>query len=463
MTPYFSAYEWLFSLVTDPAGERFFRPKTAELRQQEMHQQIERTGRFLHFIGRPEQKFPAVHITGTSGKGSVTLITAALLQACGQPVGHHTSPYLQLPLEKLVLNGRWISPTAFAQLIHQFRAHYEQWLAAGFEPLRYGEAWVVLTFLWFAQQKGAWGVIEAGMGGRFDPTNLLPAECAIITNVAYDHVLSLGPTLKDIAWHKAGIIKPGQTAITGVKEPELWAVVQQEAQQKGAQLFTLGREFGFTTESVHLTINTPFADFANLHNIQWSYYQQENLTLAVMAVAHLAHKHQFELTTAHIQHVLDTLVFPGRFEMMQQNPTVILDGAHNPHKMKALAQALAQKYPGRLVTAVVGGIANKDMGEMMRQLAPCVSHWVATQPHVPGKPALPLPELEAVLRSVSTAPITTTPAVSEILPQVIQQARPEDIIVVTGSLYLVGEARHHWFPAAQLLQQAEHFNLPSNG
>lgn len=457
MMPYFSAYEWLFSLVTDPAGERFFRPKTAAVRQQEMTHQIERTGRFLQFIGHPEQQFPAVHITGTSGKGSVTLITAALLQACGQPVGHHTSPYLQLPLEKLVLNGRWISPTAFAQLIHQFRAHYEQWLAAGQEPLRYGEAWVVLTFLWFAQQSGAWGVVEAGMGGRFDPTNLLPAECAIITNVAYDHVLSLGPTLADIAWHKAGIIKPGQTAITGVKEPELWAVVQQEAQQKGAQLLTLGREFTYQTTAGQTTITTPLGTFGPLHGREWSHYQQENLALAVMAVAHLAHQHQFELTTAHIQHVLDTLVFPGRFEMVQQNPSVILDGAHNPHKMHALAQALQQKYPGRLITAVVGGIANKDMGEMMRHLAPQVTHWVATQPHVPGKPALPLPELEAILRSVSVAPITTTPSVLEILPRLLSQARPEDIIVVTGSLYLVGEARHHWHPLDQLLQQAEHF------
>lgn len=449
-----AAERWLFSLVTDPEGKRYFAEKTAAQREIEFAAQMARTADFLAFAGHPEAKFRGVHIAGTSGKGSVTQMVAALLRAAGARVGQHTSPYLQLPLEKLVVDGRWIRPSEFAQLVRDFRALHEQW-GAGWpnNRLRYGEAWVALTFMWLAQQQVAWGVVETGMGGRFDPTNALPAELAIITNVGWDHEKVLGPTLRDIAWHKAGIIKRGQTVVTAVAQPDLLAVVKGEAADKGARLLCLGEDFDYeVTGDGMLAVSTPFGRFEGVHQAGRAGFQQHNAALALAAVAAVAPN----LTAEAASMALQSLAHPGRFEVVGTRPTVVLDGAHNPHKMAALAAALGTAFQGKKITAVLGAIVNKDVEKMLIALLPVVSRVVTTQPHVAGKPAIAADVLaQAVLR---LAPGMEVVAADEVLAAVglaLAEAKADEVIVITGSLYLVGEARNYWFPVADLLRAAE--------
>ncbi|MCA9981038.1 MAG: hypothetical protein KDD89_09395, partial [Anaerolineales bacterium] len=258
---YRAAQKWLFSLVRDPHGQRFFAPKTTAERRTAMQEGMARLADFLAFAGHPERACPAVYVAGTSGKGSVTMTLAALLKAIHptQGVAHHTSPYLQEPLEKLVLNETWLAPSAFAELVAGFRAVHTAWAEqAGYDALRYGEAWVGLTFWWLAHTAVDWAVIEAGMGGRFDPTNLLPAELAIVTNVGWDHVGSLGPELTDIAWHKAGIIKNGKPVLTAVQAPALLSIIEKEAAEQDAPLWALGREIRLERVGAsHITVQTP--------------------------------------------------------------------------------------------------------------------------------------------------------------------------------------------------------------
>lgn len=431
-----AAHDWLLSLIRDPQGTRYFTPRTWDERQARLRAQLPRLQAFLAFCGHPERRFRSVHIAGTSGKGSVTLMLSALLTAAGQHTGDHVSPYLQIPNEKLRVDGQPIAPSAFIAAVADLRARLTAWQAQGGD-LRYGEAWVALTFLWLAQQQVDWAVIETGMGGRYDPTNALPSSLAVITNIDYDHTQSLGDTLEAIAWHKAGIIKPGGTVLTGATQPEVLAVIAREAQAQGATL-------------IHVPDDGALPD--GWLPDGWHGFQRSNATLAVSAARRLAERHGWSLTSETVRATLRDFVYPGRLEVMQTAPTVILDGAHNPHKVASLVRTLQARYPQRRMTVVLGLIMNKEANGIIDALRPVAARFVLTEPRVFGKPPVPAATLAAL-----TAPIpsVTEPDVDTALDGLLAAAQPDDMILVTGSIYLIGAARERWFPRAALLRQLE--------
>jgi dihydrofolate synthase/folylpolyglutamate synthase len=456
---------WLFSLITDPEGKRYFQKKSRETQAQELSEQLERTTDFLRFAA-PEQswggerggaQFKSVHVAGTSGKGSVTTMIAAILAECGLPTAHLTSPYLQLPTEKLMYNGRPIAPSEFTQLVRDFRLIYEAWQEAGNPNLRYGEAWVTLKYLWLAKRQVEWAVVETGVGGRYDPTNVLSADLAVITNVDYDHVKSLGPGLTDIAWHKAGIIKEGQLAITAAREPSVLQVIQREAAQKGATLYAYGEDFELTVHGDNsISVQTPFNSYKQIHLKAKGAYQQENAALAIAAVDLLAQQHPIALTPAHIAHALAQTTYAGRMEIVSNNPLVILDGAHNPAKMQALVHSIQKSYPNKRLITVLGALLYKEVSKIVAMIQPITAEFIATQPHVLGKPAMPPHILAQTLQELSpTTPVTFTEHVHQAIEQALAHAAPDDLLLITGSLYLVGEARDYWYPTEQLLRESE--------
>jgi dihydrofolate synthase / folylpolyglutamate synthase len=469
---YRAAQKWLFSLVRDPHGERFMLPRSLAERRTAMATGMARLADFLAFVGNPEQKTTAVQIAGTSGKGSVTMTMAALLRAI-QPqsaIAHHTSPYLQEPLEKLVLNDQWLAPVAFAELVSRFRAQHEAWVAQAVQNggqfadgLRYGEAWVGLTFYWLANTAVPIDIalIETGMGGRFDPTSLLPAQLSIISNIGWDHVGSLGPTLADIAWHKAGIIKPQQSVITGVTDPDLYAVIAREAAEKEAPLWALGREIGLERLGEGwMKISTPTRPWPPLPLPQGVGFQAENVALAVAGVDILAEKQGWQLDERAFTAVADCLrqlSLPGRMELVQAEPLILLDGAHNLPKMAALAQTMRATYPTHQITAVVGALVSKDVRGMLAELLPLCTAIVLTEPEVPGKPALPVAELaEVVAELAPMLPVVWAEGWDTAVfhAQQLSQNHPHPIILITGSIYLIGACRSQWYPNQQLLQHA---------
>ena len=371
--------EWLFTLLTDPKGERFFIEKSRETLQQQFQDGLARMAAFLEFAGNPHSKFPSVHIAGTSGKGSVTTMVAALLTACGQRTADHTSPYLQLALEKLRVDGQMIAPSAFAELVREFRKLYEQWQMQG-KTLKYGEAWVFLTFLWFAQQRLDWGVIETGMGGRYDPTNVLSAELAIITNVDLDHTKSLGDTIPEIAWHKVGIIKPHQRVVTAATRPETLAAISAEANQKNATV-------QHVTLTDDLIVMARYGSYSIANLPLKGHFQRINAATAITAVDWLAHDFGFTFNEQTIHASRITHHSTGRFEIVQENPTIILDGAHNPHKIAALVDSIQRDYRDKKFWVLAGMIVGKSAEPILRSLLPITKHLILSQPNVIGKPA----------------------------------------------------------------------------
>ena len=456
---------WLQSLITDPSGSRYLVEKSPAERQKEYQEQITRTRELLKYLGNPQDEFMSVHVAGTSGKGSVSTMVGALLEKISPPVDVHTSPYLQVPIEKLMINGKLIPPSKFSQLVSSFRPKLREFTARHPElSPRYGEVWVALTHLYFQQEKVAWGVIETAMGGRFDPTNVLNPEISIITRVGLDHVPQLGTTLAEIANHKAGIIKPGQPVVTCKQPKEVLAVIKEEASRLRAPLFIQGRDFHFKVKVISeagsvVDIVTPFNHYADIKINLPGTFQPENAALAVTAADLLSRKLQKPLSKELIAEALGSVKFQGRMEKVQERPTVILDGAHNPEKMKFLAQSLEAIHGNKTFTLVIGMLSTKDALSSMKYVIPKAETVIATSPHVLGKPSTSPDRLKKLIHSLDqTKKVETAETVLEAVRKALSTTGPHGMVVVTGSIYMLGEAREYWFPTKDILWEAEYGN-----
>lgn len=459
---YWAAQNWLLSLIQDPQGLRYTTPRPHATRLAEMKGQIPRLAAYLEAAGNPQTHFNSVHVAGTSGKGSVTEMLSSMLFAAGVPAGHHTSPYLQVCNEKLVASGRLIAPSEFVTLVANFRHSYHRWQQSYPKRyLKYGEAWVALTLEFMARAQVEWGIIETGMGGRYDPTNIIDSQISVITNVSFDHTESLGSTLKEIAWHKAGIIKPGRPVLTTETKAEPLQTISELAATNQSPLFVLGRDFQFgiqqTGNSKMLNVAAPYHRYDEIELGVTGDHQYQNAALAISTLDVLIQQGKLDISVAAVRRGLNQLKLSGRYETMQTEPQIILDGAHNPAKIAALQQKLVADFPGQRIRFVFGMLLTKDARAMLELLTPLARQWYLTQPVVLGKPALPAEQLQKLLLEMSTPPrqTPTFPTVVAALAAAMSDATADEIIVVTGSIYLIGEARNHWHPTEEILKNLE--------
>lgn len=463
LAEYYSQLKWLDSLITDPTGERYLRKKTKEERWENFQTTFTKMTDFLNYLDNPQNQYPAVHIAGTGGKGSVTTMIGAILRQADLRVGVHTSPYLQVPNEKWMIDGKMISPSSLTRVIKGLRPRYDQFVnLRPANPPSYVLTQVALTHQMFADEKVDWGVIETAMGGRFDPTNIINSQMTVITNIDYDHVEALGPTLEDIAYHKAGIIKPGVPVVSGVKQKEVLFVVEKEASEKSAPLFLLGRDFNYrvreaSKNGVVVDIQGPYKKYLEVTISLPGLFQAENAALAVASADVLSHLKGFDLDSSSVNQALSTLNFGGRMEIVQESPTIILDGAHNPQKMKALAESLKGLYPDRRLLLIIGMLATKDVADSVVHLLPQTSRVITAQPKVVGKPSLNSGDLSKVIKGIDpNIKISSAKDVLEAIGLAQKEAAEDDLILVTGSLYMLGEAREHWHPKEEILFEAEY-------
>ncbi len=421
----------------------------ADIRQRAIDR-INRLNAFLEFLGNPHLQYPTIHIGGTSGKGSTTSTTASILAASGLKTGSHVSPYLQVSTEKLLINSRPATAARYARLVAHMRDKVSEWKALGHEMPTYGELWVAMTFVYFAQEQVDIAVIEVGAGGRFDLTNVIQPEVAAITSVGYDHTVTLGNTLPEIAWHKAGIIKTGAAAITTVTDPEPLAVIQAEAEKTGVRLQPLAEGIDWTDVSVEAGATT-FTDVASGTRFTVpliGHFQAANASLAIAICRSLD---QLELTPETIQAGLSATRFPGRMETVQTSPLVILDGAHNPEKMAGMVSTIRKVTGDRKIIVVFGVLESKDYADMWKLLKPLASRLIATSPYVQAKP--PVPAATIAELAGSDMPAEAFDNVRDAVNRALELSGPDDAVLVTGSLYLVGNAREHWFPTNNILDQ----------
>lgn len=446
---YDAAERYIFSLITGPPTPDPDTP-TEVIRARALDR-LDRMRAFLNFIGRPQDTFRAIHIGGTSGKGSTAALTASILTEAGYRTGLHVSPYLQVATEKLVVDNRIASAQRYRELVDQLAAQADAWRASGQPPLSYGEFWVALTFLFFAEVQVDVGVIEVGAGGRFDLTNVIAPEVVAITSIGLDHTVTLGNTLTEIAWHKAGIIKPGTTAITAVQETAPLEVIRAEAETTGARLIEISPDRSYRLESTG-ALGTRFVDTASGKTFTVPLAGKFQAANASTAVAIVRAFDGDEIDDATIQRGLEAARFPGRMEIVQQSPLVLLDGAHNPQKVAGLAADIEQITEGRRIVAVFGALDSKNHAEMIAALAPYVDALVTTSPQVYAKPAVPAADLAAEARPyIEEIYVEENPL--EAIERALQLATPDDAVVVTGSLYLIGNVRERWYPSEAILDQ----------
>lgn len=435
--------------------ESLLRPQTEAVDESILRQHFQRMGYFLSRLGNPQRRFPSVHIAGTSGKGSTTAMIGAIAQAASLRNGVHCTPYVQAPVERMQVDARYVTASDFVRLVRALQPHIAHMQNdSPYHDVSYREVAVAQAFRYFAEVGVDLAAIETGMGGRYDYTNHLTPLASVIVTVDYDHLATLGPTLDRIAYHKAGIIKDAVPVITGVTDPVALAVIEGDAAAHHAPLYRLQREFGYSVRSVEANGTvfdywSPWGELKGLRVSMLGRHQAHNAALAASA-ALLLRQRWPQIDEEAIRRGLLQARLPGRLEIMQRHPTVVLDGAHNPEKMRSLTAALCDLFPTQKPVLVVGVLAAKQAEASLADVVPLASRVVVTTPIVKEKPAIAPDALAAICRNLG-ASVIVEPHLPAALEQAIGMAGAEGLVCVTGSLYMVGQARERWVAAARVV------------
>jgi len=408
---------------------------------------------FLPRLDHPQDAFEAIHVAGTSGKGSVTTMIAEILHAAGVSTGLHISPYLQVATEKLWCNGLYASAQEFSDVVKWIRPHAEA-CRSPHVPL-HGMASVGICLEYFRRQGLEVGVWETGVGGRSDLTNVLRTRVAVINSIGLDHCKTLGPTLEDIAWHKAGIIKPGCRAV--VLEGAGVAAATKQAEAVGAPLRVV-RTGSFSSErgpdgSEFFNCRGRRIQLEGVPLAMPGAFQGENAAMAVAAVEEWD-PGGARVTEEAVRAGLERAHLPGRLERIPPssiNPCpVLLDGAHNPDKLFAMLGAL-EGLPYERLHVVYGAIGWRTPDEALGRLASLASTLFVTEPRVYCKRPRPAEEIAQVVASHPRLTLERDPLAA--VRRALDRAGPDDLVLVTGSLYLCGEVRGLWYAEEQVVDE----------
>jgi dihydrofolate synthase / folylpolyglutamate synthase len=406
----------------------------------------------LSALHNPHKAFPSIHIAGTNGKGSTAAIIASLLQSAGLRVGLFTSPHLVSFTERIRISGEQITEHDVMHLTEEVREVVSQ--STGFSPTFF-EVVTAMALLYFKRNKTDIAVIEVGMGGRLDATNILSPEVSVITNISFDHKEFLGRTLGEIAFEKAGIIKKGVPVVASLQEPEAKAVIEKRVEEECAELFFYGSNFSADMKKEDVAgITFDYSDSAmtirDLVLPLAGAYQMQNASVAIKAATIALKKYgtplQENTISEWIRNGIASTKWPGRLEFISEKPPVLIDGAHNPAAAAALAQALKrtflQKY--KKIIMILGIMNDKDIEGIMGPLLPIASHIICTAPA--GSRAASPEKLAGVAASIGFPDAQVTRTVKEALDVATQMAilhapYPMPLIVITGSFYTTGEAK----------------------
>lgn len=400
---------------------------------------MERIEGLLRELGNPEQKIKTVHVTGTNGKGSVTSMITNILLAANLKVGKFTSPHLVRYNERICLDGEEISDEAFATTITAVKAAADSIVKKGVcdQPTQF-EILTAAAFLYFCLEKVDYAVIEVGMGGLWDSTNVITPVVSVITNVSLDHTDRCGDSVERIAMQKAGIIKEKVPLVTAAEGDNALGPIVTMAMFKEAPVYLYGKAF-YGTEVESSMDGQKFTlhagDFyASDYEIKLpGEHQIKNTSVAIVA-AKLVSKQDDRINELALHLGVANTVWPGRLERISQNPDLILDGAHNPDGAKALRSALDKYYPGHKVHFVFGMMGDKDMSGVIKTLIH--KDDVVYTVRADGGPRAAEAEALAELVGDNAVPMDS---LAEAYHKAVNEAGKDGIICVCGSLYLVGE------------------------
>jgi dihydrofolate synthase/folylpolyglutamate synthase len=398
---------------------------------------------FLGDLGYPERAFPSVLVAGTKGKGSVATLVAAALAASGRRVGLYTSPHLGSLRERIAVGGAPISESDFAERIACIAPALEGRGGGAASFRTWFEIVTAAAFLHFRAERVDVAVLEVGLGGRLDATNVVEPEVSVVTSISLDHTKTLGSTLEEIAREKAGILRDGGVAVFAPQPPPARRVLVAEARRRSATVFEAGRDF--TWRERRADARGGLFDYAGEGTIEGirlglaGAFQFENAAVALRAVEALGAS-GFRVAEPEIRSAFAGARWPGRFEVFPGEPAILLDGAHNPYSIEVLMRSVARVFPGRRVVALFAASRDKDQAGMLAALAPAVSRVVFTE--ASALRAAPAPALIALAQGVAPVrPAEAVPTPLDALARARALAEPDDLLLVTGSLYLVGAVR----------------------
>jgi len=431
---YQEALDYLYSFV-DYSLTRSFRYTPDKF-------DLGRMVRFLHLLGDPHQAYQVIHVAGTKGKGSTAALIASTLRAAGYKTGFYTSPHLQDFTERIQVDGQPIPPGGLAALVEELKP-----VVAQIERLTTFEITTALGFLYFARQKVDVAVAEVGLGGRLDATNVVDPLVSVITSLSLDHMAVLGDTLPKIAFEKAGIIKPGRPVVLSPQQDEARAVIETVAAERGCPLVEVGRDYGCAA-GAHSLDGQSFGVWRagqpplELRIPLLGQHQVENATTAYAALD-VARAHGLTITEEHIRAGFAGVVWPGRFEILQRSPLLIVDSAHNRDSARRLRQALDDYLPGLPVILIYGASEDKDIEGMFAELMPRVSRVIATQSvHPRAAQVDQLVELAGKYGRQGEAVVPVEQAVARALQ--LAGAEPGTAVLAAGSLFIAAAVRDTW-------------------
>jgi len=401
---------------------------------------LSRIEHLLDLMQHPERKYKTIHVTGTNGKGSTTAMLAGILTACGFKTGMYTSPHLSEYTERMIINGDMATKADFAEAVNYTASFVAQMTEEGWEHPTEFEVLTAAAFYYFAAKGVEYAVIEVGLGGLLDSTNVIVPEISVITNVTMEHADRCGDVIASIAKHKAGIIKRGIPVVTAA-QGEALEVIRLAAEDNNASLYVMGRDF--SAESIgmegwrqkvsvrSLTLGDIGCFTVNLLGS----HQVENCAVAVQAAMILANSEK-TIVKQGIARGLSRTEWPGRFEIVEGPPVMIIDGAHNPDGAKKLRSNLDSLFGQRSIVFLLGILKDKDITGIINSLIKPSDKVVVVAP-ISSRAGEPV----EIAREIQASSVETAKSIEAGIDRAREIAGTQGLVCIAGSLYLIGAAR----------------------
>jgi len=419
---------------------------------------LRRMDELLAELGDPHRRLRVIHIAGTKGKGTTAALLEACLRGAGYRTGLHTSPHLVSVCERMIVDGQAIAESEFCRQLADVRGYIDRKRRASRNDApTYFETTTALAFKYFHEQKVDWAVVEVGLGGRLDSTNVLTPRCCVISPIGFDHMDKLGETLDKIAGEKAGIIKQGVPVVLAKQPyPDALRVLRERADSLGCPRWEVGREVSVARMEAlsapvddpeaqvgwRFSIRTPERTYAGLFTPLLGAHQVENCATAIAALEVLRERGELEVEPDDVARGIAGCQWPARVELLQRRPALVLDAAHTVESMAALMAALQTHFPGRGLRFVFGCSAGKNHQAMLGLMAPRCQSLIATQADSPR--AIPAPEIADAARTAGIGAVRAVADPPEAVRTALREAGPDEVVCVTGSFFVAGEVRHAW-------------------
>jgi len=400
---------------------------------------LTRMQHLMDSLDHPEQQYPLVHVAGTNGKGSVCRYITSILQTAGYHVGLYTSPHLHTVFERFLIDDNMISEQDFAHVASMVKPAVDSLVEMGEQPT-YFEVCTAMMFQFFSLKQVDIAVIEVGLGGRYDATNIVDPLVSVITNVSKDHQQILGEKIEDIAREKAGIIKKNRPVVTAATGESL-AVIKEKAATLDAVVHVITDENSELIQrnehGQHLHCRGWLDDY-DVNTSLLGRFQQMNIALAITAIEVLQIQ-GFYLPEEAIIQGIEQMQHPGRMQILQKEPMVLIDGAHNESAMNALFESIKDLFPGKKIIMILGLLHDKDISVITKIIADYADSVIITKPD--SNRAENPERIAKHFRSHEyNKPITLSPSIKQAIQLGLQQAKKSDLILIAGSLYLLGAA-----------------------